>query len=193
MSDHSTGRPAEPAWVRVVEHIARACGAASGVLVVLLTVLTLADITGRNFFGRPISGALEISAFWLMPGLTLLAVPLAQIGNDHVRVTLMIESAPVRTRRVLEIVAECFGCVLLAMLFFLFGTELIHTLDVGLSAPAQLWLVLWPGLLLGSCGLLAALVTTSVRFYRLTRSEIEFEPEDDRILQSLERREADVD
>ncbi len=77
--------------------LARGLAAAGSVSLLIMAIVTTADVVGRNLFGSPMIGALEIVSVGLT--LTLFGgMPYAETLNEHIRVDILTErfSASVR-------------------------------------------------------------------------------------------------
>jgi TRAP-type C4-dicarboxylate transport system permease small subunit len=87
--------------------IATACGAAAGVFLVAMMLLTVADVVLRAVFNRPIRGTFEIIEL-LLAGTFFLALPAVFLRDEHLVVDVIDPIAPrwvPRLRRVAELIA----------------------------------------------------------------------------------------
>jgi TRAP-type C4-dicarboxylate transport system permease small subunit len=83
----------------------------AGVALVIVMLLSGADVVGRAF-GRPIPGAYEIISF--AGGLVLgFAIPASAIGKVHVIVDMVIAKLPPSPRVVLRFISRLIGAGLL--------------------------------------------------------------------------------
>jgi TRAP-type C4-dicarboxylate transport system permease small subunit len=79
-----------------------------------MMVLVTGDIFFRKFFNAPIQGTLEITES-LLTFLIYFGVAYTQLEGSHVRVTLLTDRLPLRSRRIFLI-----GVYFIAVVFFLY-------------------------------------------------------------------------
>jgi TRAP-type C4-dicarboxylate transport system permease small subunit len=93
----------------------------TGILTVIATTaltcmmfLTAADVAGRYFFNRPISGSMELVEF-LMSIIVPFSIAYCAIQKSHVAVELIVDHFPERVRKVLHffITVPSIGFILL--------------------------------------------------------------------------------
>ena len=80
----------------------------SGVVLVVLMLLTVADVAGRYIFNHPIRGSIEIS-MQMMAYVTLPGLAYTLIKGIHVRVSLVLERLPQKVRIEAEVLADIMG------------------------------------------------------------------------------------
>lgn len=93
----------------------RLFGAATGVLLAAVTLLTTADVVGRYLFNRPVSGAFELTEV-LMALLIFAAVPLVSMRHEHIAVDLLDPVIPARLRGIQHRVIQVASAVILGVL-----------------------------------------------------------------------------
>lgn len=87
-------------------------GAAAGLLLVSMTLLTVVDVIGRYVFNAPVPGAFEATE--IMLALAVFAgLPIVTARSEHVRVGLLVDRLPRRLAAALDIAAELLVAVLL--------------------------------------------------------------------------------
>jgi TRAP-type transport system small permease protein len=81
----------------------------------LLMLLTVADVIGRSTFNKPVSGTYEISKF-LLPVIVLFSIGYVEQCNQNIRVDFFTNKMPVRGRLLIDIfftaLAICFFCLI---------------------------------------------------------------------------------
>ncbi len=96
-------------YVRAITNVLAAVG---GVILCLMMMLGAADVLGRYFFNRPITGSMEISSI-MMASAALLGLAYALVKGSHVNVEMVVSCFRPRTQAVLA-----FICTVLAFVFF---------------------------------------------------------------------------
>lgn len=71
-----------------IRHVAKILAILGSVSLVVMAVVTTADVVGRNFFNAPMKGALEIVSVCLTLAL-FGGMPYAEILNEHIRVDIL--------------------------------------------------------------------------------------------------------
>ncbi len=82
----------------------------------ILMLLTTADAGGRYLFNRPITGAYEITANYLMIAAVFLATTYAYRGGAYIRVTFLADRLPGKVKLVVnhlvQVVSMLYGVLL---------------------------------------------------------------------------------
>ncbi|MGC5629474.1 TRAP transporter small permease subunit [Georgenia sp. Z1344] len=145
-----------PRLPRALTGLAGALSLLAGALLLVLAVLTVADVAGRSLFDRSIVGTVDISTM-LLVGVAFLGLAAAQVDGRHVDVDLVEARLPQGARVVLAIVR----CVLLvglgAVLVWGLTDQLMSAYDRGETTNDILRLPTWPAKL--------ALVVSYVLFF----------------------------
>ena len=104
---------ADPLWLRAVDGLALGLAVLAAIALVLLAANVFLDVMGRAFFKSPLPGTLEMTAHWWMPLLTLLAFAYTEKRQEHIKVTILLDTLPPRMRQLVE---GCFGLIATALL-----------------------------------------------------------------------------
>jgi TRAP-type C4-dicarboxylate transport system permease small subunit len=127
---------------RFLDALYTASGALAGLFLVLIGVLVLFEIVGREL--RFAAYSFDEFAGYCMAASSFLALAHTFRHNEHIRVSLLIEKAGPRARKVLEIL--CLGvAALLVGYFAVFSCHMVyyswrfHEVSQGL-APIPLWI-----------------------------------------------------
>lgn len=86
-----------------------------GVFIVLMMGQIVADVVGRELFGLPIDGTLEIVSFYYMVAVTFFPLAFVSHGEGHITVELFTRFLPRRQLAGLEVAVglACLGFVVL--------------------------------------------------------------------------------
>ncbi len=87
-----------------------------GVFIVLMMLHIVADVLGRELFGRPIDGTLETVAFYYMVAVTFFPLAFVSHGEGHITVELFTRGLPRRRLAGLEVVVG-LACLAFVVLF----------------------------------------------------------------------------
>ncbi|WP_238364202.1 TRAP transporter small permease subunit [Mesobacterium pallidum] len=115
MTDTPRTPPArpDPALLAWIDRLALGLALVAGLALCLLALNVFVDVIGRAFFKTPLRGTLEMTAQWWMPALTLLAFAYTERRQDHIKVTILLDTLPARMRAWVE---GCFGLIATALL-----------------------------------------------------------------------------
>jgi TRAP-type C4-dicarboxylate transport system permease small subunit len=108
----------EPGWKKVREVIQRAnvfVARAGALSLVFLMLLTAADVLGRDLFGRPVPGAVELSQY-LLAVFILLGLAYTQQMKGHVTVSVLLSRIPVCGQFFLKLISSVLGLGLFGLL-----------------------------------------------------------------------------
>ena len=133
----------------------------------IMMLLISADVLGRRFFERPVTGTFETVENYLMVAIFWLCLPRVERQKEHVSVDFLIDRLPRRPAVILAAVAATVMALLLGYAGYLsleragerwssISYNTVVPLPVGLS-----WLLLGSGLLLTSGRMLLALAIQS--------------------------------
>lgn len=103
----------DPGWIRAVDKIALGLALLAALALILLAVNVFFDVLGRAFLKKPLPGTLEMTAQWWMPMLTLLAFAYTEKRQEHIKVTILLDTLPPRMR---QLVDGCFGLIATGLL-----------------------------------------------------------------------------
>jgi TRAP-type C4-dicarboxylate transport system permease small subunit len=76
----------------------------------LLMFLTVADVFGRYFFNRPVSGTFELTEMLMVP-IVFLALGLAQHHNEHISLDLAYNYFPSRQKKGVDVIVDLVNLV----------------------------------------------------------------------------------
>lgn len=136
----SSGARREPEWVRRVTSVAKKLevlstisGYVASAFLILVILLTLLDIFGRNVFRISlIRGSTELSS-WAMAAISWLALSYAMKTDGHIQVRILVDRLPAKVRRVLAVILALMGVALLAFIVRSMWGRLIFTLQKGVT------------------------------------------------------------
>lgn len=126
----------------------------SGVTLLCVVALTIADIVGR-FFGKPVVGTYELVS--AAGGLVVsFAMPISILGKKHVVIDLIVERLSIRSKIVLHIVTRVMAAILflcVAWSFMRQGNDLRSAKEVSsiLQFPLHPLIYAMGGAFLGVC------------------------------------------
>jgi TRAP-type C4-dicarboxylate transport system permease small subunit len=84
-------------------------------LLIPMMLLTTADVVGRSFFHRPITGAYELSSY-LLAVFILLGISYTYQVGGHVRVTMFVAKLPDRVALAANIMTTLLSLIIIAVL-----------------------------------------------------------------------------
>lgn len=132
---------------RLVAIVAHGLSAVGVLCVILMMVLTTADVVARYIFNSPTMWADEMAAYLLI-AIVFLGLAQTLRTNNHIRIDVLTSLLPPHVRRVLEVIAHVvgfvFAIVLIAGAWTRFSNFWVrHTLsDSSLMTP--LWMPMVP-------------------------------------------------
>lgn len=148
----------------------------SGVCLLFMGFLGVADIIGTHFLGRPIPGGVEITKA-LMVCVIMLGMALAEAQGRHIRVGVVAEHLPRRLQGPLEVLSHFAMAVMFAAIAWFgwdafWGSIVRYEYDEGL-----IQVPLWPARLLLALGATLMTVQASLLAYaRLAGKQVPGQP-----------------
>lgn len=117
--------------------------AAAAALVLLVLNVTV-DVIGRTVFHAPYASTLEMTSYWWMPGLTLLAFAFTELRQEHIKVTILLDALPLRMRQVVEGTFGILTFLLLIALTYFTLVEALNSAAIGETTPSSPPVAIWP-------------------------------------------------
>lgn len=152
---------------KVLDRLFAACGALAAVFLAAICVIVLAQVIGR-LMGIAIPSADEFAGYCLSAS-SFLALGYALRRDAHIRVTLLIDRLPPRTRRGFEAVCAFAGLALAGYLTF-FTAEMIYwSIEFGDVTQGLVPIPLWipqMGMMLGTAALTLAFLADAAAILR---------------------------
>lgn len=135
-------------WLGVIER-GLSLGAAG--LVLVLTLLTAAEVLSRYLFNRPIPGTWELSQLMLV-GIVFLGLAHAQAGGRHVRVELLVRRLGPGIRWWLERLALVLGLGIFAVILWAGARDTWRAWEIGDYTLGSIAFPVWPSKLMVPLG-----------------------------------------
>ncbi len=121
----------------------RVLSVVTAVALIVMMLHVVAHAMMRHFFDAPIYGTNELVAYWYLPAVALLGIPAAQLRNEQITVSLLVD----RMKPMSALIFKVFGCVLgsiIALGFAWFGLgEAMEKMEIRATAGV-VDIVAWP-------------------------------------------------
>ncbi|MDF1726253.1 MAG: TRAP transporter small permease [Sulfitobacter sp.] len=160
MTDKSTSRRPVGRLITFVERVA-------GTILGLVTILIVASAIGRYGFARPLPDAFDLSRLILGVAIAWGMASVAWHGT-HIKVDLLAQAVGPGARRLINALAWAILLAFTAALVWKVGQRTLAAMSGG-DATMDLRLPHWPFFLAIWLGMLAALLTTALRLWRILR------------------------
>jgi len=135
-----SGRPDR--IVRATDVAATAAAYIAGAVLVLLMLLTTADVAGRYFFNAPISGVFDLTHF-AVSIMTYLGLAYCAVRGAHVAIELLYDKLPTVGQRLLDRITNLAGCILFALISWRTAVQAVTVREMG-EASQMMELPLFP-------------------------------------------------
>ncbi len=145
MSDDTAGIAAKKATLlpeKVIYYLSLSVNSIGVTILVIMMLLTMADVIMRYFFNQPISGSLEISQF-MMAIIVGFALAYTGVKNGHIRVDVVLAKLSPRAQAVINSITYILslGTFIIITWRTAWYANLLHT---GLGASSVLGIPLYP-------------------------------------------------
>lgn len=138
----------------------------AGIALVLLALNVLVDVIGRAAFNRPFTGTLEYTENWWMPTLTLLAFAFTEYRQEHIKVTILLDTLPPTMRRIVEGIFGAIATVLLIVLAWHGLSEAIEAAEYRQTTASSPPVAIWMFKFAAPLGILALALQTAATSFR---------------------------
>lgn len=167
-----TDNLAQPWWMRFVGKCSDVCLAVSMyALYPAILVVICVDVIGRNFFGTPLSWAIEGSGLFLI-GAIFLAVPRVELDNGHILLDILYANYSHKMTKICDVATRTFACLWMAAATVRSAIEIPTSISMQESG-ADFRYPFWPMRVVMTFGFLVltlALVHNVVLAYRQLRN-----------------------
>jgi TRAP-type C4-dicarboxylate transport system permease small subunit len=116
--------------VNATEAVANAAAYVAGGTLVLLMLLTTADVVGRYFFNSPISGVFDLTHF-AVAIMVYLGLAYCAFQSAHVAIELLFDKLPPVAQGFLERIINLAGCLLFAVISWRTVVQSLDVRDMG--------------------------------------------------------------
>lgn len=161
--------PAErqlPLVIRMIDRSSGAMAYVAAAAVVLLAINITIDVVGRTVFHAPLVGTLEVTAYWWMPTLTLLAFAFTEKHQEHIKVTSLLDSLPPRMRQIVEGIFGVIATLLLVALTYYTFREAMVGAALQKTTASKPPVPIWPFMFVAVAGVGMLALQTAASSYR---------------------------
>ncbi len=116
--------------VRATDFVTSAAAGVAGLVLILLMLLTTADVVGRYFFNSPINGVFDLTHF-AVSIMTYLGLAYCGWRGAHVVIELLYDKLPPFARRTLNRVINLAGCILFGLISWRTAVQSIDVREMG--------------------------------------------------------------
>jgi TRAP-type C4-dicarboxylate transport system permease small subunit len=160
-----------PRWVTGFRRFNRILHYVAAVALLGFLFLTVADITGRTLFSRPVAGTVEVTSLALVV-VVYLALAHSEDMGDHITIDLIYERVGKRAKFLLDIISDLLTIVIVALISFQLYHFALRNMASGAETPVRDW-AFWPFVLVGSLGAALYALSTVMRVVlRLTGAPV---------------------
>lgn len=135
-----SGRPNKVA--RATDVVTTGAAWIAGAVLVLLMLMTTADVAGRYFFNAPIGGVFDLTHF-AVSIMVFLGLAYCGYRGGHVAIELLYDRLPLGARRVLNRLINLAGCILFALISWRTAVQSIDVREFG-EASQMMAIPFWP-------------------------------------------------
>lgn len=139
-------------------HVIGACGV---VVIIALTLMTVADIIMRRFFSMPFAFSFEVTQLMLVL-IVFCSIPYSTSRLRHVSIEVLVETFPKKLRRRIDIFGDFFCAAVLAMICWQSIEKGFRTYNIG-TMTGELEIPLYPFYFFVSFGATVACISLIVK------------------------------
>ncbi|MGB3413319.1 MAG: TRAP transporter small permease [Microbacteriaceae bacterium] len=159
------------------KYVTSTLGVISGFIVLILSLLTVADVTTRFITGRSVPGAIEYSEVLLVM-CVFFAFGAAQMTNTHVSTSVLTSHLPKTFRKVLTYIVAAIVLALLVVMVVATIQQAIHSISVAEYRFGLVQVPLWPAKVAIAIGLVVYVIEFA-RGYFMNAERFEPETEEE--------------
>ncbi|MEW5421059.1 TRAP transporter small permease subunit [Amorphus sp. 3PC139-8] len=137
-------RGASFSLLRLIDRLSAVFAYGAAAAVILLATSVFIDVVGRTLFSSPLTGTLEMTAYWWMPMLTLLAFGYTEQRQEHIKVTILLDALPLRMRQIVEGTFGLVATALVMALTYYAAVDALESAQVGQTTASSPPIAIWP-------------------------------------------------
>lgn len=124
-------------------HVLTLCGLVSGITLLVIMVLVVANVLMRYLFNAPIAGTLEVTE-GALPIIVFLSLAMTQYEGGHIKVVLLTRALPDGARRAALVFAMLAGAFLFAWATYAGWKLTAKSIAIGEIERGSIRYPLWP-------------------------------------------------
>lgn len=140
------------ATIDAIERWLARLGILSGVMTLLITIVVVADVTGRFLFNHPIHGATELSEL-LLVAMVFIGLAAAQQDRQNYAIDMVTRHLPVSVQKFLEILSYVLCMLVVAALAWFSLRQAFDSYDRGEAGFGIIPFPIWPARFVLAIGL----------------------------------------
>lgn len=169
------GRAPTSRWLRAPSGVSDVLALLSGLLILGLMFLTVADVTLRKFFSSGVPGAVEINEVALV-AVVYLALMAAEMTHTNVRTPIVTERLPDRWANLAHVVGYVPALGFLCWATYVTGVEGIASWMRGDFRFGLIFVPTWPGKLIVPIGLAGLTIALGIKLVQALTALIRSRP-----------------
>lgn len=173
---------ADALWIRLVDRLAKIAAVVSGVVLAIMALQIVIDVSMRNIVNQSLPGTLDYITYLWMPIVSTLGLALAQIRDEQIRVTLLVDQASASTRRWVIAIGDALTGLLVVWMAFLAYDAMI--LGVSGDESTILGVAVWPARIMVFVAYALFILGIAARIARDLRQRQPFVSEIDSIMKA---------
>lgn len=137
-------RARRPSLIRIIDRMSGFAATFAAAGLGLLALNVFADVIGRTFLHRAIPGTLDMTIYWWMPMLSLLAFGHTERMQDHIKVTVLLDALPRGLRNTVEGVFSLLAAGLLVAMTYYTWIDAARSAKIGETTSSSPPVLIWP-------------------------------------------------
>ena len=131
----------------MLDRLTQAALTLSGIGILLMMILIVADVVAKYLFNSPISGVLELVAFYFMTMVVFFPLAYAQKTGQHLVIDLFTRTWSMKNTARLDVLAGIITLIYLSLFFWASTQQAIYMTSINHSAEILNFnLIVWPTL-----------------------------------------------
>lgn len=126
---------------RIMNRVNTVLALICGGIVFLYMFIVSANITGRYVFNSPVNGTLEIGQM-VLAIVIFFSLGYAQMGDSHIRVTVILNSLPAKWQKRVEASIFIIGCLMMILMAYKalpYALESFAIRETHMSVDVPIW------------------------------------------------------
>jgi TRAP-type C4-dicarboxylate transport system permease small subunit len=127
----------------LLSSITRVCAVLSGVALLAMAFLGVADILGIHLFGQPVPGVVELTSSLMVVSI-FFGLPITEARGKNVRIEILIDRAPPGLKRVLGVISRLTMVALFSLIAWFGWQSFMRSVVTNEFAQGLIEVPYWP-------------------------------------------------
>lgn len=137
---------------RFLVSVMATCAMIAGGITLFMAIHVVIDVGGRTFFNNPLPGTLEITQYWAMVFIIMLAMAYTDVLGEHINATILTQQLSEKSKWVSDILVQSVMFLMVGVLTYFAIFAAIRSTEMSQLVLSSVEIVIWPSKIVMAIG-----------------------------------------